>query len=315
MRALGLLRGRRRGRRGEQVAGGRDAGRHRGVVAGHVGVHDRQHQVDVRRRVVVAVDRSLLAGGRREVVGARAEVDGAGQGRVVDILRVALAVAVGVDAHDGPGRGDELHRADRPVEHLVAVELTGVGVGDQTGARLAVEGQTVDAGRGDAVRVEHVAAEAAVVGLDASDGRDQLPRQVARGVGGVDDRLGALVGSERPGRDGRAGGGGDDGGDVGAEQSAGDAGGELVGRRDRRRLLDRLGRHRRAVAERGRRGRLGRGDRGPGARRHETGGPGCREQAQRHERGGTLDVAGAVSSHRSSPQRIPVCCPCSLKHM
>ena len=74
----------------------------------------------------------------------------------------------------------------------------------------AVERDAVDAGLGDAVVTEDVAAEATVVGLDAPDGRDQLPRELAGRVGGVDDRLGPLVGREGGGRDAAGGGGVDD---------------------------------------------------------------------------------------------------------
>ncbi len=173
--------GRRRRRRGVrrvglEVARRRRAVGDRGVLAVEVGVHDRQDEVDVGVAVVVAVDRRTLAGRGREVVLAGAEVDRRGQGRVVDVLRVALAVAVGVHAHDRPGRGDELHRTDRAVPHGVAVELTGVGVGDGLGLAGAVEGDAEDAGTGDALVVEGVAAVAAVVGLDPADRRDQLAR-------------------------------------------------------------------------------------------------------------------------------------------
>ena len=109
---------------------------HRGVVA----VERRramiaQHQVDVLLAVVVAVDRGPLAGVRR--TGRRRRSRGrprVGQRRVVDVLRVARAVAVGVHADDRPGRRDELHRADRAVEGRVVVVLAGVGVGDLGGA-------------------------------------------------------------------------------------------------------------------------------------------------------------------------------------
>ena len=62
-------------------------------------------------------------------------------------------------------------------------------------------------GRATPSVVEGVAAEAAVVGLDAADRGDQLPREVAARVGLVDDGLGALVGGQGGLRDaaGRAG--------------------------------------------------------------------------------------------------------------
>src|SRR5207344_1146810 len=98
--------------------------------------------------VVVAVDRTLLAGPGREVLVAGAEVDGRGEAGVVDVLRVALAVAVAVHADDRPGRGDELHRADGAVVGLVAVVLPGVGVADDRGAVGPVQRDAVDAGGG-----------------------------------------------------------------------------------------------------------------------------------------------------------------------
>ena len=57
-------------------------------------------------------------GAGRQVVVAAAEVDRRGEAGVVDVLGVAPPVAVGVHADDGPGRGDELHRADGAVEAL-----------------------------------------------------------------------------------------------------------------------------------------------------------------------------------------------------
>ena len=229
--------------------------------------------------MVVAEDRRAPAVVGAEVVGARAEVDRGAERRVVDVLRVAHAVTVGVHAHDRPGRGDELHRADRAVVGRVVVVLAGVGVDDLGGAVGAVERDAVDAGRGQAVVVEDVAVGATVVGLDAADRGDQLPGQVAALVGGVDDRLGALVGRERGRRDAGGRGGGDDLGGVGAA----DAGGEQAAAGDARGRLDRLGG---TLVPSGRVGsglltgrRQGRVD------ARQARGPGGRQQGQRHERG------------------------------
>ena len=101
--------------RREGAAAARGVG-HRGVVTGDVGVVERQHQVDVLLAVVVAEHRGPPAGVGGQIVVAGAEVDRGRQRRVVDVLWVALGVAVGVDAHDRPRRGDELHRPDRAVE-------------------------------------------------------------------------------------------------------------------------------------------------------------------------------------------------------
>ena len=199
-RSCGLLRpGADRLGGGHEVAGGAGAVGDRGEVAVEVGVHERQHQVDVVLAVVVAEDRGALAGVAGEVVVAGAEVDGGGEGGVVDVLRVALAVVVGVDADDRPGGGDELHRADGAVPLRVGVVLAGVGVADDGGVVAAVERDAEDARGGEALVVEGVAVGAAVVGLDAADRGDQLPGEVAGLVGGVDDGLGALVGGERGG--------------------------------------------------------------------------------------------------------------------
>src|SRR4051812_2073583 len=80
-------------------------------VGGQAGDQPRahEHRVDVPARVVVGEDRAvdvLLAAGRLEV--ARG-----GEDRVDRVVRVALAVVVGVGAVHRPGRGHELHPADR----------------------------------------------------------------------------------------------------------------------------------------------------------------------------------------------------------
>ncbi len=146
--------------------------------------------------MVVALHRGTgaLVGG--EVVGAGAEVDARCGGGVVDVLRVLLAVVVGVDADVLPRAGDELHRADRTVPDGVLVELAVVGVGD-LGDALAVERDAVDAGLCEAVGAQCVAVAATVVGLDATDGGDEVPRELAAGVGLGEQGLGASVGVQR----------------------------------------------------------------------------------------------------------------------
>src|SRR5262245_63157245 len=71
-----------------------------------VGVRDAEDHGDVVVGVVVGVHRGLHAGRGGEVVVADAEVGGGGQGGVVDVVGVAHAVAVAVEADDGPGGGD-----------------------------------------------------------------------------------------------------------------------------------------------------------------------------------------------------------------
>ena len=86
---------------------------------------------------------------------------------------------------------------------------------------------------------------AAVVGLDPADRRDQLPGQVAGGVGGVDDGLGTLVRRQGSRRDPVDGGVAD--GVVGVALHAGS---ELGAGRQARRGLDGLLRHGAAVGQR-----------------------------------------------------------------
>ncbi len=93
--------------------------------------------------------------GRRRWPGRRCRSRGTPrwQRRVVDVLGVALPVAVGVDADDRPRGRDELHRPDRAVELGVAVERARVGVGDGGGAVRAVEREAVDRRLGQALVV------------------------------------------------------------------------------------------------------------------------------------------------------------------
>ena len=168
------------------------------------------------------------------------------------------------------------------------------------GGLRAVERDAVDAGRGQAVVGEHVAVGAAVVGLDAADRGDELPGQLAGGVGGVDDGLGALVGGQGGRGDAGGGGGGDDlrgVGRAGAESAvvAGDRGGRLDGLRGQRGAVGQLG---------GRRGG-GRLALGQGHRRSADAGhggrPGDRHRGERHQRRGLEQAAPSSSRHAISP--------------
>ncbi len=196
--------------------------------------------------MVVAEDRGLLAGAGGQVVLAAAQVDRGRERGVVHVLGVALVVAVSVDLDDLPGRGDELHRPDGAVVDRVLVELAAVGVVDRLGAVLAVQGDAVDAGLGDAVLGQGVAAVAAVVGLDPTDRRDQLPRDVAGLVGGVDDLRAALVGGQSGGGDAVGGGAGDHR----VSRPLRDGGSDHTRDRDAGGGLDRLAGHLGAVRQR-----------------------------------------------------------------
>ncbi len=105
-----------------------------------------EHGVDVPPGVVVGEDRlaQVLRGA------GRAQVAGGGEDRVGRVVRVLEAVLVGVDAVELPGRGHELHPADR-------------------------------AGRAD-VEV------APVVGLDLVDRGEDLPAHAVLDAGGLVDR-------------------------------------------------------------------------------------------------------------------------------
>ena len=125
-------------------------------------------------------------------------------------------------------------------------------------------------GCGDALGAQHVAAVAAVVGLDAADRGDQRPLDVAGRVGGVDDLRGALVGGQRRRRDAVGRGALDDL----VLAALRHAGGDLAGGGDVGGLVDGLGRHRAAV-RRTQRSRPPESRRSPGAR------PGSRSRPPR----------------------------------
>lgn len=153
----------------------------------------RQDEVEIVRRVVVAEDRAVEVGLRRQVPAVPAQVVAGGEGRVVDVVGVRLAVGVAVTTRPCPGGRDELHGPDGAVVAAVAVVLAVVGVPDEREA-VAVELRAEDrAGRG-AVRVDLAAA--GLARLDLADGREELPGQVALGLGRAQRRLGLLVGVE-----------------------------------------------------------------------------------------------------------------------
>jgi hypothetical protein len=107
-------------------------------------------------RVVVPEDRPVEVGLDGQVTAVGAKVAAGSERGVVDVVGVLAVVAVGVLAPPGPGRGDELHRADRTVVRRVAVVRTVVGVRDVREAD-AVEDGTEDRRERGAVGV-HLAA-------------------------------------------------------------------------------------------------------------------------------------------------------------
>ena len=131
-----------------------------------------------------------------------AQEPGGGRGRVLDVVRVGDLVAVAVGRVELPGGGDELERAHRPIELVVAVEGPRVAVGDQAAALGAIEGIAADRDgrRGDGVDSAHEErageldrldrgqrpegdglAEPAVIGDEAGDTAQQTPVEVALG--------------------------------------------------------------------------------------------------------------------------------------
>src|SRR5690606_32219166 len=78
-------------------------------------------RAQVLRGAVVAQHGLVEVGGDGQIAVVGAEVAAGGERRVVDVVGVLAAVAVGVLTPGGPGRGDELHRADRAVVDRVAV--------------------------------------------------------------------------------------------------------------------------------------------------------------------------------------------------
>ena len=115
------------------LRGGQDDAGRRLEGSPSIAVGDLQDRRDVRLAAVVAQHRRALIGLGGQIGGAGAQVDRGGERGVVDVLRVAAPVAVGVDPDVGPGRRDELHRPDGTVVDEVAVVGAAVGVEDARG--------------------------------------------------------------------------------------------------------------------------------------------------------------------------------------
>ena len=137
--------------------------------------------------MVVAEDRRVppVPAAERAVV---AQVGAGGEGGVVDVVRVGLAVAVAVEAPPLPGLGDELHGADGAVEDRISVESAAVGVTDRRDhiaevvGRHAVEGDADDRPVRVAVHAQRSLTMTAVLALDRAHGGDRAPRDpTARG--------------------------------------------------------------------------------------------------------------------------------------
>jgi hypothetical protein len=150
-------------------------------------------QVQVLTRVVVAEDRAVEVVLVGQVPVVAAQIVTGGERGVVDVVGVLLAVAVAVAAGPRPGGRDELHGADGLVVAAVAVVGTVVGVLDE-GEAVAVELRAEDRRDGGAVGGD--AAAAGLARLHPADGREELPGQVAAGLGVAQRGLGLLVGVE-----------------------------------------------------------------------------------------------------------------------
>lgn len=259
----------------------------------------RKDRVDVVPRGVVAEDRAVQVTAVRQVPAVAAQVVTGGESGVVDVVRVLHPVAVAVTAGPRPGGRDELHGPDGRVVGGVAVVGTVVGVLDEFEA-VAVELRAEDLGGGGAVRVDPAAA--GLARLDLADGGEQLPGQIAAGLGPLEFGRGLLVGIEdgrgyaRLGLDRRDGGG-------------------AVGRRGARGVQRRQVRVVRRVAGRAAvtGGRVGRGlsvggggsavvvDRGP----RGLGGGQCRDRGRGHG-GGHRSLAqppAELRRHKVNPSR------------
>jgi hypothetical protein len=176
---------------GAELAGARsEAGRaltpRRYVAAMAVTIRWEQHTSHVGVRSVVAHDRRVQVARVAEVSGAGAEVDRGCRGGVGDALRVLDSVTIGVDAHDGPRTGDELHRALGPGEAVICVERVAVGFGDSCGPVRPIQRDAENGGLVDSGRVKLAATELSMVALNPTDGSQQRPVDVAGRVGRVD---------------------------------------------------------------------------------------------------------------------------------
>lgn len=175
----------RRGRGAGRRLRSRGRRRQRAGVATGVERSVGQDQADVVAGVVVREDRAHLAGAGGEVAARGAEVASCGEGGVADVERIGHTVAVAVRAPRRPGRRDELHRTDRPVECRVPVEAAVVGITDQRGSD-AVQRRPDHRNGGQSVGQQSSSAELTVIGLHPADPSEQRPAQVAAGFGAID---------------------------------------------------------------------------------------------------------------------------------
>src|SRR5688572_22197818 len=117
----------------------RSSARAPGVVQGRLG-----HGGDIRVEVVVGED-GAAPGLSVAEVSVMTQVAGCGERCVVDLLRIADAVAVAVGSPGLPRGRDELQRTDGTVDLGSAVPQSAVGVGD-AGARLSGQVDPEDPG-------------------------------------------------------------------------------------------------------------------------------------------------------------------------
>ena len=143
-----------------------------------VGRFQRQHTRNITVRVVVSEHSLHFASPRSKVRTRVAKVSSSGCCSVVDIEWVRDTVAVSVCGVVGPRGGNELHGSYRVVEHGITIEHAMIGVPDQCGAD-AVQCDADDPWGGQTVGEEHRTGEAAMIGFDASDRRQQGPREIA----------------------------------------------------------------------------------------------------------------------------------------
>ena len=158
-------------RLGHDHSRGEDRGRDRAEVAVHVGLHDRQHQS--RSRWSGCTGTPPRCPFRRQVVLPGAEVHRGRQGRIVDVLRVAVPVAVTVDADDDHVEG---MNCIGPTARSNFVSLSYCPRRCRRSSGPALPSSACPGCRAsDPLIVEHAAAVPTVVGLDAADRRDELP--------------------------------------------------------------------------------------------------------------------------------------------
>jgi hypothetical protein len=111
------------------------------------------------------------------------EVDRGCRSGVGHVLWVLDSITIGVDAHDAPGAGDELHRSLGPGEAAAPVERVAAGVGDEGSTVQTIQRDAVNGGLVHTGRVQLAATKAPMVALDPSDGRQQCPVDMASRVG------------------------------------------------------------------------------------------------------------------------------------